>query len=183
MPRVPVHDQDSAPDEGRQALEHQSSRVGKILNIFGEMAHAPALINMYDTVENLLSEQSSLDPPTREAIHLTVAAVNACEYCQAAYAGSSKQAGFTDEQTIQIREGDVEDDPRLTALLSVAREIAANKGYVDDATWKTAVDAGWSDRELLEAYADVVRTILTNHFNHLVGTELDLPPAPTRTTG
>ena len=54
---------DSAPQEGRQALERQSSRVGKVLNIFGEMAHAPALINLYDTVENLLSEQSSLDPP------------------------------------------------------------------------------------------------------------------------
>lgn len=33
-------------------------------------------------------------------------------------------------------------------------------------------------REILDAYADVVRTILTNYFNHLVGTELDLPEVP-----
>ena len=97
-----------------------------------------------------------------------------------AQVAAAKKTGFTDEQTIQIREGNVKDDTRLTALLSVAREIAANKGYVDDATWKTAVDAGWSHREILEAYADVVRTILTNYFNHLVGTELDLPPVPSR---
>jgi hypothetical protein len=44
-----------------------------------------------------------------------------------------------------------------------------------------ALDAGWSDRQLLEAFADTVRTILTNYFNHYVGTELDLPPAPTWT--
>jgi hypothetical protein len=34
------------------------------------------------------------------------------------------------------------------------------------------------DRQLLEALGEVVRTTLTNYFNHLVGTELDLPPAP-----
>ncbi|MFO7549551.1 MAG: hypothetical protein R6X29_11890 [Acidimicrobiia bacterium] len=30
----------------------------------------------------------------------------------------------------------------------------------------------------LGAYAEVVRTILGNYFNHLVDTELDLPAAP-----
>lgn len=69
---------------------------------------------------------------------------------------------------------------KLTALLMLAREIAALKGYVEDGTWKTALEAGWSDEQLLEGYADVVRTILTNYFNHLVGTELDLPSPPQR---
>lgn len=180
MARVPVHDLDSAPEAGREALERQSERVGKVLNIFGAMAHAPALINLYDTVETLLSEQSSLEPATREAIHLTVAAVNDCGYCQAAYTGSAKKAGFSEEQTIRIRDGEVTDDDELSALLSLARGIAADRGHVDDATWQAALDAGWTDAQLLEAYADVVRTVLTNYFNHLVGTELDLPAAPQR---
>jgi hypothetical protein len=40
------------------------------------------------------------------------------------------------------------------------------------------LETGWSDVELLDAYADAVRTILTDHFKHLVGTDLDLPAAP-----
>lgn len=178
MPRVPVHTVDDAPAESRDALQAQGERVGKVINIFAEMAHAPALLHMYATTEDLLREESSLDDRTRQAIHLTVANVNGCEYCQAAYTGAAKAAGFDVEETKAIRRGELEDDERLTALLAVAREIAANTGYVEDATWTAAVDAGWSERELLEAYADVIRTIMTNYFNHFVGTEVDLPAAP-----
>jgi hypothetical protein len=56
--------------------------------------------------------------------------------------------------------------------------LAANKGSVDDETWAAALDAGWSDSQLLEVFTEVVRTILTNYFNHLVNTDLDLPAAP-----
>ena len=178
MPRVPVHDPNSAPEQGRQALEHQSSRVGKVLNIFGEMAHAPAAIGLFAAAEGTIAERTSLDRKTREAIHLTVAQINDCRYCQAAYTGAAKMAGFTDDEAIAIRRGEADFDERLAALLPVAREIALRKGYVDDATWQRALDAGWTDTQLVEAYADVVRTVLTNYFNHFVGTEIDLPHAP-----
>lgn len=85
---------------------------------------------------------------------------------------------MAEEQTVQIRQGQVDFDPALDALLAVVREAAEHKGYVDDVTWQRALDAGWSDHQLLEAYADMVRTIMTNYFNHLVGTELDLPAPP-----
>ncbi len=178
MPRVPVHTIDDAPDDSREALRTQGERVGKVINIFAEMAHAPALLKMYATTEELLREESSLDEPTRQAIHLTVANVNDCDYCQAAYTGAAKAAGHSEDDTVAIRRGILPDDDRLTALLQVAREIAANSGYVEDTTWKAAREAGWSDKEILEAYADVVRTIMTNYFNHLVGTEVDLPEPP-----
>ncbi len=178
MPRVPVHTVDDAPAESRETLEALAKRTGKLINIHAEMAHAPALVKMYATTEQLLRDESSLDEATRQAIHLTVANVNGCDYCQAAYTGTAKRAGFDTEQTKAIRRGALPDDERLTALLAVAREIAANTGYVDDATWKDAIDVGWSEQELLESYAEVVRTILTNYFNQLVGTEIDLPEAP-----
>lgn len=178
MPRVPVHTIDDAPEDSRETLHALGERTGKVINIFGEMAHAPALLEMYATTENLLREESSLDEQTRQAIHLTVANVNDCGYCQAAYTGAAKVAGHSEDDTVAIRRGTVPDDDKLTALLQVAREIAANTGYVEDATWTAAREAGWSDREILEAYADVVRTIMTNYFNHLVGTDVDLPEPP-----
>jgi AhpD family alkylhydroperoxidase len=178
MTRVHVHDTASAPEGSKEPLERQSKRVGKTINIFGAMAHSPALIGLYDAAEHLLGERSNLDRKTREAIHLTVANVNDCDYCQAAYTGAAKAQGFSEAETIQIRLGDLDDDEKLTALLAVARAIAADRGHVDDAVWEAALDAGWSDVELLDTYADVVRTVMTNWFNHLVDTELDLPAAP-----
>ncbi len=178
MPRVPVHTVDSAPDAAKDNLRALTERVGKTLNIFGEMAHAPVVLDSYVQLEGRLSSQSSLDQRTRAALHLTVANVNECDYCQAAYTGEAKASGFSDEDAMAIRSGDLETDRQIQAAIALAREIAANKGYVDDATWSAALDAGWTDAQLLEIFIEVVRTIFTNYFNHLVGTELDLPAAP-----
>jgi AhpD family alkylhydroperoxidase len=178
MARVPIHDVESAPEGSKAPLERQSKRVGKTINIFGAMAHSPAVMGLYDAAEELLGERSNLDRRTREAIHLTIANVNDCSYCQAAYTGAARAQGFTEAETIQIRKGAVDEDDKLTALLAFTRELAEHRGEVADGTWQDALDAGWSDVELLDAYADVVRTVLTNWFNHLVGTEVDLPAAP-----
>jgi AhpD family alkylhydroperoxidase len=135
-------------------------------------------MEMYDLVESHLAKESNLDNAARQAIHLTVAAVNDCGYCQAAYTGGAKAAGFTEDECVQIRRGTLSADPKLNALLTLSRQIADNRGYVDDSVWGGAIDAGWATEEILDAYAEVVRTILTNYFNHLVGTELDLPQPP-----
>lgn len=176
--RVPIHDLDTAPEGSRDPLGHQAKRVGKVINIFGAMANSPALMEMYDLVETHLAKNSNLDNAARQAIHLTVAAVNDCGYCQAAYTGAAKAAGFDDEECLRIRRGDLSTRPELDSLLALSRQIADNRGYVDDSVWATTQEAGWSTEELLDAYAEVVRTILTNYFNHLVGTELDLPAPP-----
>lgn len=179
MPRVPVHDLESAPSASQDLLKGLKEKHGKVLNIHGEMAHAPAVIDLYVSAEDAIKEQTSLDTATRKAIHLAVAAINDCGYCQSAYTVGAKRAGFDEDQTVAIREGREDGfDEELSALLEVSREIASGKGYVDDATWQAAVDAGWSDTQILEAFADTIRTIVTNYFNHLVGTEIDLPPAP-----
>lgn len=176
--RIPVHDLDTAPKDSHDPLDRQARRVGKVINIFGAMANSPALIEMYDLVESHLAENSNLDNATRQAIHLSVAAVNECGYCQAAYTGAATAAGFDEEETIAIRQGRLPDDPKLEALLSLCRQIADNRGYVDDSVWEGALANGWSREEVLDAYAEVIRTVLTNYFNHLVGTDLDLPEAP-----
>lgn len=95
-----------------------------------------------------------------------------------AYTMAAKGAGFDEAQTKQIRRGAVEGDERLTALLALARETAAGKGHVEDATWETTLKAGWEERQLPEAFADTVRTIFTNYFNHVVNTEQDVLAAP-----
>lgn len=178
MTKVPIHDLETAPIGSREPLARQAERVGRVINIFGAMANSPVLMEMYDLVETHLAKNSNLDNATRQAIHLTVAAVNDCAYCQSAYTGAAMAAGFDIEETVQIRRGRVPDDSKLTALLALTRQIADNRGWVDDSVWERALSAGWTFEEVLDAYADVVRTILTNYFNHLVDTEHDLSEIP-----
>lgn len=178
MARLLVHDLDSAPQQARPKLEALHQQFGTTINIFGQMANAPALLRMFIDAENALAEDSSLGEDVRQALHLTVSQVSECEYCQAAYTATSKAAGWSQDQTVQIRRGEVEGDDATTSLLAFARELVGKQGWLSEATWQATLDAGWSEQQLLEAFGDVVRTLMTNWFNHLTGTELDLPEPP-----
>ncbi len=79
---------------------------------------------------------------------------------------------------VAIRRGNVDFDPKLGALLGLAREYTGNIGSVEDGTWQTALEAGWTDAQLTELSVHVTLNLFTNYFNHFVETELDIPPAP-----
>ncbi len=177
MPRIPVHTVESAPEGSRDALKALQEKFGKVLNIHGLMAHSPAVLATYAAIQGALAEHSSFDLATREAIALAVGNEDRCDYCQAAHTAGGKAAGLSEELTVAIRR-DAVDDPRLAALMTLARQQAANLGHVDDTAWQAALDAGWTDEQLTESSAVVALNLFTNYFNHLVGTELDLKPAP-----
>lgn len=178
MPRVPVHTLDSAPEQSRDALKGLAEKFGKVLNIHGEMAHAPVVLQSYAALQRVIADYGTFDAVTREAIALAVGNVDGCAYCQSAHTPAAKAAGLTEEQTVAVREGRVYFDDKLAALLALVRESAANSGTVADSTWHAALDAGWSEVELTEVSAHIAVNLFTNHFNHLVGTELDIPAAP-----
>jgi len=143
------------------------------------MAHAPAVVGAYHALHRALAEHGTLDARTREAIALAVSGVDRCDYCQSAHTISAQRAGLSAEQTVGLRGGEVRFDHRLAALVGVVvRQVTANVGFVDEATWDGALDAGWSDEQLTEAFAYIVANMFTNYFNHMVGTELDIPAAP-----
>ena len=144
----------------------------------GEIAHSPVVIQAYGALQEVIADYATFDAATKEAIALAVGNVDECTYCRSAHTAGAKAAGLTEEQTVAIRGVRVDFDPKLAALLRVARETVGNVGNVEDATWQAALDAGWSDTELTELSVHVTLNLFTNYFNHLVHTELDLPPAP-----
>jgi AhpD family alkylhydroperoxidase len=178
MTRIPVHTVANAPADSLGPLKALEAKFGKVLNIHGAMAHAPVVLQGYAALQGVLADYGTFDARTREAIALVVANVDRCSYWQAVHTGGAKAAGLTTEQTVAIRDGSYAEDPKLAALLALVRESAGNLGAVEDATWQSALDAGWSDAELTEASVQIVLNLFTNHFNHLVQTVLDLPPAP-----
>jgi AhpD family alkylhydroperoxidase len=177
MTRIPVHTVDSAPEGSRDALKALEARFGKVLNIHGAMAHSPAVLQTYVAIQQVLQDTGTFDGKTREAIALAVANVDECSYCQAAHTAGGKAAGLSEQETVDIRRGQVQ-DPKLAVLLAVVREQTGNVGTVQDSTWQAALDAGWTDAELTETSAHVALNLFTNYFNHLVQTDLDLPAAP-----
>ncbi len=177
MARVPVHTVESAPEHSRDALKALQAQFGKVLNIHGEMAHAPVVLQAYVALQQVISDYGTFDAATREAVALVVGNVDRCGYCQSAHTLAAKRAGLSEQQTVAIRAGSYTDDTKLAALLALVRESTGNVGSVQDSTWQAALDAGWSDTELTEVSVHIARNLFTNHFNHLVETDLDIPAA------
>ncbi len=178
MARIPVHTLDTAPEGSRDGLKALNDRFGRVMNIQAEMAHNPVVLKTYLALKDILHNDGTFDARIEQAIALAVSVVNGCEYCQAAHTLGGEAAGLTREQTIAIRKGSYDFDPKLGALLALAGEEAQERGRVRDETWQAALDAGWTEADLLEAHVHVVANVLTNYFNQLVHTDLDLPPAP-----
>src|SRR6266568_8788974 len=84
MPRVPVHTIDDAPEQSRETLRGLGRRMGRLLNIHAEMAHAPVVLAAYQGIQQAITAHGSFDARTREAIALAVGAVDKCAYCQSA---------------------------------------------------------------------------------------------------
>ncbi len=178
MPRIPVHTVESAPEASRDDLKVLAANLGKVINIHGEMAHSPVVLQTYVALQRVIGDLGTFDGRTREAIALAVGNVDECTYCQSAHTAGGKAAGLSSDEMIAIRADKVDFDPRLAALLTLAREYTGNVGYVQDASWQAALDAGWTDEQLSELSVHVTLNLFTNYFNHFVGTELDLPAAP-----
>ncbi|HVC40758.1 MAG TPA: carboxymuconolactone decarboxylase family protein [Candidatus Saccharimonadales bacterium] len=109
---------DDAPEASLPALAALARRTGRVLNIYGEMAHAPAVVGAYLALQHALAEHGTLDARTREAVALAVSAVDSCDYCQSAHTISAQRAGLSAEQTVQLRGGEVSFDPGLAALVA-----------------------------------------------------------------
>ncbi len=93
MARIPVHSVQTAPEPSRDALEALETKFGKVLDIHGEMAHSPAVLQAYAAVQQVIAERATFDSATREAIALVVADVTGCDYCQAAHTAAAGAPG------------------------------------------------------------------------------------------
>jgi AhpD family alkylhydroperoxidase len=178
MARIPVHTTQSAPEQSRDELKALEAKFGKVINIHGEMAHSPVVLQSYVAMQQVIADYGSFDARTREAIALAVGNADECNYCQAAHTGGGKAAGLSNDEMIAVRRSAADFDAKLDALLTLARQYTTNIGAVEDVAWQAALDAGWTDEELTELTAHVTLNLLTNYFNHFVKTDLDLPAAP-----
>lgn len=173
MPRIePLH-RDEAPEKSQQMLDQVEQKMGRTPNVFGTMAHSPAVLGAYLQLAKA-GEDSSLSASLREKIALATAGKNGCEYCASAHSAVAGQMGVDEAEREANLRGEAA-DPAEQAALRFARQIVENLGWVDDAQLQAVRDAGYSDRQVLEILLATVQNIFTNYFNHLTEPQIDFP--------
>jgi hypothetical protein len=179
MSRIPTHTVDDAPQACRGLLENviQFSPTGRPLNLHGQMAHSPAVLVAYTSLRAATAEHGTVGPRLSAALMLTAGSVVGNDYVIAITSRLALLAGWTDDQVAALRGGTATGDAKVDAIAGLVREAAANSGKVSDATWTKALDGGWNDEQLTEAFAYLGLAVFTAFFLNYAQTDLDVPVA------
>lgn len=149
------------------------SKAGMVPNLYRVMANEPAVLAAALGFNEALSK-GSFDAKTREALALTVAGENQCDYCASAHSAISKSLKVEDAE-IAARLHGKSSDPKLNAILRFAGAVVEKRGLVSDADLDEARNAGLRQGEIVETVAVTVANILTNYINHVAQTDIDFP--------
>lgn len=174
MPRLNNVDPKNATGKAKEIFD--GPLKGKHLNIFKGMANSPAALQAYLGMAGALGE-GSLSGAEREVIALVTAQQNTCDYCLAAHTHIGKGAGLTEAQTLEARRGEMA-DAKLNALAGFTKALLEKKGFADEGDIRAFKQAGYTDEHVVETIANVGLNFYTNFFNHVNGTDVDLPAPP-----
>lgn len=173
MSRIPAVDPAQAQGQTRETLQAVHKMLGATPNLFRVAAQAPAVLQ---GLVGLMGAGShgTLKASIREAIALTVAEVNGCDYCLSAHSVLAQGAGLSEEAATQARNAS-SPDAKTAAMLRFARTLVLERGRVGEAGLAALRQAGVSDAEALEVLQAVVVNIFTNYLNLVADTDIDFP--------
>jgi hypothetical protein len=176
MSRIPTHTVEDAPAASRSLLEKivQSTPMGRPANLHAQIAHSPAVLTAYASLRAALAEQRSFDPKVGAALTLVAAAGVGNDYMIRIAGRLALSNGWTVEEVTALATGAPTHDTRSDVLTALVREASANSGNVTDPAWKAALQAGWSDEQLADAFVFVGATMFTASFLNYAKTDLDL---------
>lgn len=168
---------ESADGEVKQLYQLIQQKMNGVPNIFRNMGNSPAVLKGYFALSDAVG-QTSFSPQLREQIALAVGQANSCNYCLAAHTLISKSTGLSDNDIMQARRG-LSSNAKDAAILAFVKKVVDKQGNVTDEDVAELKAAGVSDKELVEIILVITVNMFTNYFNHITGTEIDFPQAPT----
>jgi hypothetical protein len=176
MSRIPTHTVEDAPAVSRPLLQKivQSTPGGRAANLHAQMAHSPAVLSAYSSLRAALVEHTDFDPKAGAALTLAAAAGIRNGYMIRIAARLANMNGWSEEQVGRLQAGTPTGDAKIDVLAGLVKQAAANSGSVPDTSWKAAQRAGWSDKQLADAFAYIGATVFTASFLNYAQTDLDI---------
>lgn len=171
---LPPKTLETADPKARAVLEKAKAQVGFIPNMYALMVNSPGLLETYLNGYAHFRNESGLTPAEQEVIFLTISHENGCTYCVAAHSMiADRMSKVPAEVTNAIREEHRIPDPKLAALSTFTRTMVATRGLPTHANVKAFLDAGYTERHILEIILAIAVKTLSNYSNHLFHTPLD----------
>ena len=173
--QVPTREQVSA--QNAQIFDNLQKGLGFVPNLYATFGLSENGLGAYMALQQSQTK-SVFKAKEREAINLVVSQVNECVYCLAAHTALGKMNGFTEEQILQLRAGHADFDPKLDALVKLAKAITETRGHATPETLDAFVAAGYKLNDVVDLILLVGDKIISNYLHALTGIPVDFPVAP-----
>lgn len=175
MTEFAFHTPENTSGSTRELLEGLRRSYGFFPNLFGYMAEAPATIEGYLALNDLLAK-TSLSPAQQQVAMLAVSVENDCEFCRVAHHAIGKMKGANAQSLDALNAcalGACQEiaDEKDRALANFTRTIVKTRGRPSEADIRSFLDAGFSKRQILEVILIVSIKTLSNYINHLTRPE------------
>lgn len=174
MTNFTLHNEETAPEGSKAMLAKSQSDFGMIPGLHAVMAEAPGLLEAYKSLHELFVN-SSFDQDEVTVIWQTINVEHACHYCVPAHTAIANSMGIDETITDALRNETPLPNERLEALRTFTLNVVRNRGNVDETAVKAFVDAGFSQRQILEVVLGIAQKIMSNYTNHLAKTPVDKP--------
>jgi alkylhydroperoxidase family enzyme len=169
MSRFSIHDEESAPEGSQPILKGATRAGGQLPNFLGVLGGAPAALRAYVRFRAEL-RHGVLPRGTAERIGLAVAGLHHSEPDLTQHARAAREVGIGLDEIRRARQWDSA-DPAQAALLRWLKPLAEHAGSVAAHLHEEAIEAGWSEEQLLEA----VGTVALETFQAMVDVAGDVP--------
>ena len=169
---VPSREEVSSTNQN--TFDNLQKNLGFVPNLYAYFGKNDTALNDYLGFQN---RKSTLKAKEREVINLITSQINHCQYCLSAHTVLGKMNGFTDEQILEIRKGNILFDTKLNALVKFTAAVVENHGKVSAEVVEAFFEAGYSESNMIDVIMVVGDKIISNYIHNLTKVEIDFPIA------
>jgi len=169
--KVPSREEVSATTQ--VSFDNLNKALGFVPNLYATIGLSQNGLEKYLAFQGA---KTSLTNKEKEAVNLVVSEVNGCQYCLSAHTVIGKMNTFTDDQILDLRAGKSE-NPKLNALVTLAKDITEHKGRVSSQNLDAFYAAGYNDGNLVDLVLQISDKVAMNYLHNLTQIPIDFPVA------
>lgn len=161
--------------EAQATFDMLKKATGKVPNLYATIGHSANALNSYMAYVQAQA-RGTFHHKDREAIYLIVSQLNGCEYCLASHTQSAIKGGWTEEETILLRAGKL-NDPKWKAIYSFIDSVIQNKGQATDPILRSLSENGYDPKAVIDLMVLINVMSFTNYTFRLTQIPIDFPAA------
>jgi len=166
---------EEANENSKEIFNNVKNKIGMVPKLYAAMGVSDKLLGGFLTFTETL-KSGEFSAKEYEAIALATSQANGCAYCLSAHTAIGKMNGFTEEETLKLRDNSIV-DVKLNALVTLVSELVEFNGHPSENSLINFFEVGYNKAAFAELIGVVSLTTITNNVFHNGGFEIDFPKA------